>query len=43
MHKWYDWTVHEKLTHLLTILQGQATNILQSDPYKDITGVLRDN
>lgn len=37
-----SWAAHENPTHLLTILQGQATNILHSDPaeatHEDTTG-----
>jgi hypothetical protein len=41
-----DWTPREKAAHLLSVLQGQAADVLHSVPaeasYEDIVGALRD-
>jgi hypothetical protein len=41
-----DWTPREKAAHLLSVLQGQAADVLHSVPaeasYEDIVGTLRD-
>jgi hypothetical protein len=41
-----DWTPREKAAHLLSVLQGQAADVLHSvpaeAPYEDIVGALRD-
>jgi hypothetical protein len=41
-----NWKPHEKAAHLVSVLQGQAADIVQTVPaeatYEDITGALRD-
>jgi hypothetical protein len=41
-----DWTPRQKATHLLSVLQGQAADVLHSVPaeasYEDIVGALQD-
>jgi hypothetical protein len=41
-----DWTPREKAAHLLSVLQGQAADVLHSVPaeasYEDIVGALQD-